>query len=60
MPFEAILREVEQLHGVSKRLDGLAEQHPPVSSELTLIANNVRDTAVILAVLVATKNPKIV
>ena len=60
MPFEAILREVEQLHGVSKRLQGLAEQHPPVSSELAVIAMNVHDTAVILAVLVATKNPKIV
>lgn len=59
MPFDAILREVEQLHGVSRRLEGLAEQHPPVSSQLTLIANNVRDTAVILAVLVATKNPEL-
>ena len=59
MPFEAILLEVEQLHGVSKRLEGLAEQHPPVSSQLTLIANNVRDTAVILAVVVATKNPQL-
>ena len=57
MPIEAILREVEQLHGFSRRLEGLAEQHPPVFSELTLIANNVRYTAVILAVLVATKNP---
>lgn len=45
MPFEAILSEVEQLHGVSRRLEGLAERHPPVSSELTLVANNVRDTA---------------
>ena len=59
MPFEAILSEVEQLHGVSKRLEGLAEQHPPVSSELTAVAINVRDTAVILALLVATKNPKL-
>lgn len=59
MQFEAILREVEQLHGVSRRLQGLAEQHPPVSSELAVIAINVHDTAVLLAVLVATKSPKL-
>jgi hypothetical protein len=28
MVFEAILDEVDQLHNVSKRLEGLAEQHP--------------------------------
>ena len=32
MAFEAILAEVEKLHGVSTRLEGLAEQHPPVSA----------------------------
>jgi hypothetical protein len=31
MPFEAILHEVEQLHNVSTRLQGLADQHPRVS-----------------------------
>lgn len=59
MPFDALLQEVEQLHGVCKRLEGLAEQHLTVNSELMVIANNVRDLAVILAVLVATKNPKL-
>ena len=58
MPFEAILNEVEQLHGVSSRLEGLAEQHPPVSAALITIAESVRNNAVVLAVLVATKNPK--
>ncbi len=58
MPFEAILDEVEQLHGVSSRLEGLAEQHPPVSAALVTIAESVRNNAVVLAVLVATKNPK--
>jgi hypothetical protein len=58
MPFEAILDEVEQLHNVSTRLEGLAEQHPPVSQALIVIAGNVRNTATILAVLVATKGPK--
>ncbi len=58
MPFEAILNEVEQLHGVSSRLEGLAEQHPPVSAALITIAESVRNTAVVLAVLVATRDPK--
>ena len=58
MPFEAILNEVEQLHGVSTRLEGLAEEHPPVSEALMTIAGSVRNNAVVLAVLVATKTPK--
>jgi len=29
MGFEAILDEVDQLHNVSTRLEGLAAQHPP-------------------------------
>lgn len=58
MAFEAILNEVEQLHGVSSRLEGLAEEHPPVSTALITIAESVRNNAVVLAVLVATKNPK--
>jgi hypothetical protein len=58
MPFAAILDEVDQLHNVSTRLEGLAEQHPPVSVALLTIAGNVRSTATILAVLVATRSPK--
>jgi hypothetical protein len=58
MAFEAIMAEVEQLHGVSSRLEGLADQHPPVSTALVTIAESVRNNAVVLAVLVATKNPK--
>jgi len=60
MPLEAILREVEQLHGVSDRLEGLAEQHPPVSDALITIAGSVRNTATVLAVLIATKSPKVI
>ncbi len=60
MPLDAILNEVAQLHGVSERLEGLAEQHPPVSEALITIAGNVRNTATVLAVLVATKSPKLV
>ncbi len=60
MVFEAILNEVDQLHNVSARLEGLAEQHPPVSEALITIAGSVRGTATILAVLVATKSPKLI
>jgi hypothetical protein len=60
MVFEAILNEVDQLHSVSTRLEGLAEQHPPVSKALTTIAGSVRNTATILAVVVATKSPKLI
>ncbi len=55
MAFEAILDEVDQLHSVSTRLEGLAEQHPPVEEALMTIAGSVRGTATVLAVLVATK-----
>jgi len=53
--FKAILDEVDQLHNVSTRLEGLAEHHPPVTEALMTIAGNVRSTATVLAVLVATK-----
>lgn len=58
MPFEAILNEVEQLQNVSTRLERLAERHPPVSEALLTIAGSVRNSATVLAVLVATKSPK--
>jgi hypothetical protein len=58
MPSEAILHEVEQLHKVSTRLEGLAEQHPPVSEGLIAIAGTVRNAAAILKLLVAIKDPK--
>ena len=60
MPFEAILNEVDQLHNISTRLEGLAEQNPRVSEALMTIAGSVRNTAVLLAVLVATKSCKLV
>ena len=55
MAIEGILHEVDQLHNVSLRLEGLAEHHPPVSEALVTIAGNVRSTATLLAVLVATR-----
>ncbi|HXM69153.1 MAG TPA: hypothetical protein VN911_20665 [Candidatus Acidoferrum sp.] len=55
MALESILREVELLHDVSKRLSTLAEQYPHVSEALLTISGSVRNTATILGVLVATK-----
>jgi hypothetical protein len=55
MPSVAILHEVQQLYNVSDRVDSLAEQHPLVSEALITIAGNVRNTATLLEVLVATK-----
>jgi hypothetical protein len=40
MPFQAILREVDQLQSVSTRLEALAEQHPLFSEPLMTIAGN--------------------
>jgi len=56
--FEAILNEVDQLQSVSARLDELAKQNPPVTKALTTIAENVRATATVLAVVAVVKSPK--
>jgi hypothetical protein len=58
MPFQAILREVDQLHKISRRLEALAETHLPLSEPLVTIAGSIRNTATLLEVLVATKGPK--
>ena len=55
MPTTEILHEVKRLHGVSDRLDALADQHPIVSEALLSISGSVRNTATLLEVLVATK-----
>ena len=55
MPSTAILHEVQRLHGVSDRLDVLADQHPIVSEALLSISVSVRNTATLLEVLVAMK-----
>ena len=55
MPSNAILREVQQLYNVSDRLDLLAEEHPIVSEALITISGNVRNTATLLEVIVATR-----
>jgi hypothetical protein len=56
--FEAILNEVDDLQAVSARLQGLAEQYPPVTEALRTISGNVLNTATVLAVVAAIKSPK--
>jgi hypothetical protein len=56
--FEAILNEVDDLQSVSARLEGLAEQYPPVTEALMTISGNVLNTATVLAVVAAIKSPK--
>jgi hypothetical protein len=56
--FESILNEVDDLQGVSARLEGLAEQYPPVTEALRTISGNVLNTATVLAVVAAIKSPK--
>jgi hypothetical protein len=56
--FESILKEVDDLQGISARLERLAEQYPPVSEALMTISGNVLNTATVLAVVAAIKSPK--
>jgi hypothetical protein len=49
------MAEVDQLNLAGDRIEGLAGHHLPVSEALLSIAGNVRATATVLAVLVATK-----
>jgi hypothetical protein len=50
-----ILDEAQKLNGVSNRLDALAEQYTVASEALLVIAGGIRDSAVLLEMLVATK-----
>jgi hypothetical protein len=58
MGFEAIVNEIDDLQGVSARLERLAEQYPPVTEALMTISGNVLNTATVLAVVAAIKSPK--
>ena len=55
MPAQAIQYEIDQLKGVSTRLDSLAGQHPVMENEIIGIAGNVLSSAVLLEVLLATR-----
>jgi hypothetical protein len=50
-----ILDEAQKLNEVSDRLDLLADQHPKASDAIFSIAHSIRDSAVLLEVLVAAK-----
>ena len=56
--FEVIMNEVEQLKGVSTRLEGVADEHPPFTEALLTVAGNIRSTATVLGVLVAVRSPR--
>ena len=53
MPAKALLYEIDQLKGVSSRLDSLANQHPIMEDEIVTISGNIHRTAVLLEVLLA-------
>ena len=55
MHSKAIQHEIQQLYGVSDRLDALSELHPLVSEALISVSGSVRNTATLLGVLVAMK-----
>jgi len=54
-PFEDILKEVNQLHSVSDRLESLANQNLSVEDALMSVSGNVRNTANTLEVLALIK-----
>jgi hypothetical protein len=60
MSSTAILFEAKQLHNVGEKLDSLAELHPIVSEALLMISGNIRQTAALLGVLVATRLPPVI
>jgi hypothetical protein len=55
MPAKDIQFEIDQLKGVSNRLDSLAAQHPVVEHEIMSISGNVLSSSVLLEVLLATR-----
>jgi hypothetical protein len=55
VPVNALQYEIDQLKGVSQRLDSLADQHPIMETAIIRIAGNVLSSAVLLEVLLATR-----
>lgn len=56
IPVGTILQEVNELNGVSERLESLADQHPFVEDALMSISGSIRNIAAVLEVLVLVKN----
>ena len=55
MPAKGLQYEIDQLKGVSTRLDLLADQHPVMEHEIMSISGNILNSAVLLEVLLATR-----
>ena len=55
MPAEALHREIKRLIEVCEQLDALAGEHPFLGEALFGIAGNIRNSAVLLDLLVAIK-----
>lgn len=55
MPFDSLLSQVEELQRVCVQLEHLAAEYPEVSTDLLAIGHSVRNSATLLAVVVATK-----
>ena len=51
MSVKALQYEIEQLKGVSNRLNSLADQHPIMEQEIMTISGHVLSNAVLLEVL---------
>ena len=55
MSFDPLIDEVEELHGVCVRREQLAAEHTIVSTELLAVASSIRNSAMLLGVMIATK-----
>jgi hypothetical protein len=55
MPLNALIQESHKLHNVSDRLESIADENANISEPLLVIAGNVRQTATLLEVFIATK-----
>jgi len=53
MPANQILQEAGKLHKVSENLDALAKREPPAAEELAIMARTIRNSAMLLEVVVA-------
>ena len=57
MPIEALQREIKRLIQVCEQLDAIASEYPSLGEALLGIAGSIRNSAVLLDLLVAIKIP---
>ena len=55
MSNQSILDEIAHLHGVSSRLEGIADDYPTATTELLIISGNVLGMATMLGMLITAK-----